>query len=295
MSVLDRLGGIFRRRAFYRLQELDSLLEPGQGPLHAVVAMGSFRDVMVRIVARHGEARTHVEVDALDVTTRPLKPRENDAEYLERIVREARLVRECAVAPPEALARFRHELGPGDGFELTDAEQAGMDGYTLCCAVADGRGKTHRFSAWSPREETPHFRFLRALHGLALESLQDWRVLSALDALHSYTGLGERFRDFGGTPRRVRLWGRADSEAWGLAQVERLRMLPDTEPIVLDLRWFHWPPVVLKAALRWAAERPNVRVVVPLPRSRFENALKHEGLPAERTFQLLDEALGEDR
>ena len=316
MDRLNRLLGIFRRQepvpeapkplpdapdkervvAFQRFMHLDPLLAPGQGPLHAVVVLGAFCNVLFRIVARHGEAETTVEVEGLDVTTRPLEPRQNDAEYLHRLAREARLVHERAVVSPEALARFRRELGPGGGFELTNEQEAGFDGYTIRAAVSDGRGRTHRFEAWSPREQTPCFRFLQALHGLASESLQGWRALNTLDALHDSAKLGERFRDFGGTPRLVKLWGFADSEAQGLGWVERLRRLPDAEPIVLDLRWFHGPAVVVKEAMRWAAERPDVRVVVPQRGTpQMVGAMKDSGLPAERTFRLLDQVLGEDR
>ncbi|MFP2908473.1 hypothetical protein ACLESD_26145 [Pyxidicoccus sp. 3LFB2] len=310
MSLLNRLRDIFRRpaprpeapapapdpdverrRAFFRFLELDPLLAPEQGPLHAAVVLGAFSDVLMRIVARHGEAETLVEVEALDVTTRPVEPRHGDFEYLDRLAREARIVHERAVVSPEALARFRQELGPDGGFELADAHSSGFDGYMFRAAVSDGQGRTHRFSASRPAAESPHFRFLRALHALASESLQGWRALSALDSLHRYAGLGERFRDFGGSPRLVRLWGDADSAADGLAHVERLRRLPDTEPIILDLRWFRSPRVVLEAALRWGAERPNVRVVVPLPDSHTGDAAKRAQLPAERTFQRLDDAL----
>jgi hypothetical protein len=164
-----------------------------------------------------------VEVDALDVTTLPLVPRQNDFEYLKRLASESRVLHEVAIAPAKVRTRFLSELGAVDWYGIADAKRMGCDGYQFRGALSDGSGRTNRFSAWSPHgEASPHFRFLHMLHALASGSVGGWCTLAALDALQPYAGLGEVFRDFGGTPRHVRMSGSIDSKALGAALIPSL-------------------------------------------------------------------------
>jgi hypothetical protein len=288
-------------REFNRLLDIDSLLQPGEGPLYVVLATGAFLDCHLRIVARQRETETSVEVAAFDVTTLPAVPRKTELEYLDRLVRESRVLHEAATASPDALARFHVEMGAVDWFEIGDDSEAGFDGYRFRGAVSDGKGRAHRFSAWSPNVrpgegELPHFCFLRAMHQLASESIRDWRSLAALDALQSYAGLGEVFRDFGGSPRHVRIAGYVDPAQSALL-VERLRALPEDEPVVLDLRELTGRRVAVAAVLTWGRECPNAHVVIPRrwsPPFRERHELGVE-IPAERRFQDVATALGDGR
>ena len=278
-------------RKFYRFTDLDSPGFSDRGRGWAAVATGAFCDCMIRIVAREQEADLVVEVDALDVTTLPVISRQNDFEYLNRLVSESRVLHESAAAPAEALVRFRDDVGSVDWFEIGDDQQLGMDGYQLRAAIGDGQGRTHRFSAWSPHGEgSPHFRFLRAIHLVASESVRGWRTLAALDALQPYAGIGQVFRDFGGTPRHVRLAGHVDSESVAALR-EKLRGLPKDGSVVLDLREFRGLRVAVDAALEWAQEHPEVRVVVP---RRWTNEPRLR-IPAERTFPDVGTAFGDGR
>lgn len=278
--------------AFFRFTKLDSIVRARGERLYAAVATGAFCDCMLRIVARQGDEFLSVEVDALDVTSLPLLPRQNDLEFLKRLASEARVLHEVATAPPRARTRFLSEIASVDWFGVTDDRRIGLDGYQFSGALSEGKGRKHRFSGWSPRgEASPHFRFLRVLHELASTSVQGWCTLAALDALQPYAGLGEVFRNFGGRPCHLRLSGFVEGEPAGAAVLEKLRASPARAPVVLDLGEARGPKELLEVALSWARSTPNVRVVLPR-RWTDDGSL---GIPAERVFRDVSTALGHGR
>lgn len=269
---------------FWSFLKLDEQALGGALRSYGAAVSGRFAECSLRIVAKEWEEGLLVEVATYDVTTLPAEPASGEYALLRQLMTEGRIQRESAWASKAAADRFRSTLGQHDWFTVANGTEQGLDGYTFTGAVRRGDGVTHTFTAWSPHgEPSLHFRFLRALHRLASESVENWRTLAALDGLLPSVGLGQVHRDFGGSPRHVRLVSAHlpdDLPALELA-LQSLEALP-REPFVLELQATA-PPVVRQ----WLEPRLEVAVVV---RPRFREQLA-TFLPRHRLFVSVSEAM----
>ena len=232
----------------------------------AAVVFEAFHLGFLRIVATlEGRDELTIDFDALDITTLPLQPRQHDSEWLQRIERESSVVHELVTASDESKRAFLSDVKATDWFTVGSNPSTGMDGFSFFGCAARG-SLTHRFDAWNPdRESVPHFRFLRALHRLAAANVRAWQSLAALDAFQPSSDVGAVFRDFGGSPRHVRIAGFVAS-----LRVPELRARLDgiaaTEPVVLDLFNAGGHYLMIAEALDWARGRD---VVIVRPRRGF--------------------------
>lgn len=138
----------------------------------------------------------------------------------------------AALGPEQAEALGRELARDLVGLGVFD-DRCGRDGIGLDVAVSVAGAPTRRYEAWSPTRDLPAHAYFATLHRVVTPVL-DEPARAVLEQAHGYLDLGPPVRDDGGSPRRLRIFGRlADEDRRALVA---LLAVDEDEPVVVDMR-----------------------------------------------------------